>query len=176
MAKARKLKVAAANYPVPQSATEADEYILRIGVAQRNRVRLEADLNDRIAALKEEYEKQAQPLKETIEDLTRGLQTYCEAHRDELTSDGKVKFHRFGAGEVNWRKKPAKVTLRKVDDVIERLKALNLDRFLRVKEEVNKEAMLGEAEVAKAVDGVSIGSEGEDFVITPLETKLEQVA
>lgn len=47
---------------------------------------------------------------------------------------------------------------------------------LRVKEEVNKEAMLAEPDVARTVAGVTVGSAGEDFVIKPFETELEEVA
>ena len=35
--------------------------------------------------------------------------------------------------------------------------------------------MLAEPDVAASVDGITVGSEGEDFVITP-ETDLEEVA
>ncbi|MBF0247007.1 MAG: host-nuclease inhibitor Gam family protein [Alphaproteobacteria bacterium] len=176
MAKRTRLKSQAAPHPVPQTMTEANDFIHRIGAAQRERDRIQAEMNDRLAEIKAEFEEQAQPFKTEIEERTIGVLTFCEANRDELTRNGKVKFHKFPAGEVNWRRRPPKVTVRGMALVIERLKALKLTRFLRVKEEVNKEAMLAEPDIANSVDGVNIGSEGEDFVITPFETDLEEVA
>lgn len=176
MAKRTRLKSEAAQHPVPQSMTEANDFIHRIGAAQRERDRIQTEMNERLADIKAEYEAKAQPFKAEIEERTKGVLTFCEANRDELTRSGKVKFHRFPAGEVNWRRRPPKVSVRGLAVVVERLKALKLTRFLRVKEEINKEAMLAEPDVAGAIDGVKIGSEGEDFVIVPFETELEEVA
>jgi len=173
---ATKVKTAAAQFPVPQTTDEANDFIARIGAAQRERQILEAAMNEEMAALKDRYEVQARPFKDEIEQRSKGLQVFCEAHRARLTSDGKVKFHRFGAGEVSWRSRPPKVTIRGADVVIEALKRLGLTRFLRVKEEVNKEAMLAEPEVATTIAGVSVGSAGEDFIVKPFETELEEVA
>lgn len=49
---------------------------------------------------------------------------------------------------------------------------LGLQRFIRTKEEPNKEAMQAEPEVARQVAGISIGSVGEDFVVEPFEAVL----
>ena len=53
--------------------------------------------------------------------------------------------------------------------MLEILLKLGLVRFIRVKEEVNKEAMLNEPELAATVAGVTIKTGVEDFVITPFE-------
>ena len=114
--------------------------------------------------------------KDTIERLSKGLQTWCEAHRDELTKDGKAKTHRFAAGTVSWRARPPKVSIRGAAKVLEFLVKQKLTRFIRVRREIDKEAMLKEPVVAAEVPGVRIGSGGEDFVIKPFETELEEVA
>lgn len=171
-----KTKMIAANYPVPQNKEEASGFVHKIGIAQREAARLKAEMNDKMAEIKEEYEKQARPFAQDIEGFKQGLHIWCEANRDKLTNGGKVKFHKFPTGEVNWRKKPAKVSLRGTDKVIKACHGLGLDRFIRIKEEINKEAMLAEAKLAASIQGVSIGSEGEDFVIKPFETELEEVA
>ena len=168
-----RMKAAAAAFPVPQMADEASALIAEIGCAQRERDRIRAAMNDEMAALKERHEAAARPFKERIEALSKGVQAYCEAHRAELTSRGKS--HRFAAGEVQWRRRPPKVSIRGADKVLERLKGLRLSRFIRVKEEIDKEAMLKDPDTADSVDGVSI-TQGEDFVIKPFETALEEVA
>jgi phage host-nuclease inhibitor protein Gam len=64
---------------------------------------------------------------------------------------------------------------RDVDGLIARLKSLGLARFVRTREEPDKEAMLAEPDVARAVPGVRIASAGEDFVIEPFNLELAQV-
>jgi phage host-nuclease inhibitor protein Gam len=46
---------------------------------------------------------------------------------------------------------------------------------VRVKEEINKEAILAEPDLAAKIPGISI-TQGEDFVIVPFETELEEIA
>src|SRR5690606_1658109 len=102
--------------------------------------------NDALSKLREQYELQAKPWSDQIAELTKGVQVYCEAHRDELTNSAKVKSHTFASGEVKWRMRPPSVAIRAADVVIEALKSLKLGRFVRTKEEVNKEAILADPE------------------------------
>ena len=171
-----KQKKKAAAFAVPQSMTEANDYVKRIGRAQRDRDHLEIVMNDELAMIKTTYEEKAAPYKSMIEDLTNGLHVYCAANREELTKGGKSKTYKFPAGEINWRRRPPKVTIKGAEAVIKRLLAGGLKQFLRQKITINKEAMLADPKAAEAVEGVSIGSDGEDFVITPFETELEEVA
>lgn len=171
----RRIKSVAAIYPVPQNKEEASDAIHRIGLAQRERDRIQADMNDALAKLKLQFEDQAKRWNEQITALSSGVQTWCEANREALTKSGKVKYYAFAAGEVNWRMRPQKVTISGVDSVLETLKRLSLARFIRTKEEPNKEAMLNEPEAVTGIAGIKI-SQGEDFVVKPFETELEEVA
>lgn len=174
-----KLKTRTAAVPVPQDDGEARAAIREIGDLARAVGRIEAAMNDAIAACQEAHGAEAAPLKARIAALQEGLRTYAEAHRARLTAGGRVKFHRFSTGMISWRARPPKVSVRGVEDVIERLAQLGLGRFLRTRTELNKEAMLADAEsraAASAVQGVTIGSEGEDFVIEPFETELAEGA
>lgn len=160
---------------VPQTLPEVNRDIAAIGVAQRERDRIRADMNDALAAQREMWEAQAKPYANQIKELTAGVQLYCEAHRSELTQSNKVKTAKLASGEVSWRTRPPSVTVRGAEMVIEGLKRIGLERFVRVKEEVNKEAILAEPEVAQQVRGISI-TQGEDFIVKPWDTDLEQVA
>lgn len=170
-----RIKAPAALYPVPQSQDEVNDTIHKIGRAQRERARIQADMNDAMAALKLQYEAQAKPWSEQITALSGGVQTWCEANREALTKGGKVKYYAFAAGEVNWRMRPPRVTITGMESVLETLKRLGLARFVRTKEEPNKEAMLNEPEVVTGIAGIKI-AQGEDFVVKPFETELEEVA
>ena len=57
---------------------------------------------------------------------------------------------------------------------MESLRTLGLHRFIRTKDEVNKEAMLNEPELAATVAGVSVIKGKEDFAITPFEVETQQ--
>jgi phage host-nuclease inhibitor protein Gam len=174
-----KLKSQGANIPVPQDDSEARSAIKEMGDLQREKLRIEAEMNDKLAEIKAEYGERADPLNDQITAKQEGLRIFAEANRDRLTKGGKVKYHRFETGEISWRNRPAKVSLRKVDDVIAAIKAAGLkNKFLRVKEEVNKDAMLEEKHraIAAGITGVSIGSDGEDFIVEPYETELQEAS
>lgn len=175
MKKTSRIKSDATQTPVPQSRDDINVAISRIGVAQRERARIQADMNDEMAKIKLRYEEEAKPFSTEIESLSRGVQIWCEAHRNELTRDGKVKFCNFAAGEIKWRMRPPRVTIRAAENVLETLRRLNLTRFIRTKEEPNKDAMLAEPDVVSGLAGVKF-EQKEDFVIVPFETELEEVA
>ncbi len=160
---------------VPASRTEVDAAIAKIGEAQRKRDAIRTAMNDQLAAIKAQHEDAAAPHAAVIKHLAAGVQTWCEANRAELTRDGKTKTVKLGSGEVRWRTRPKSVMVRGAGIVIAALKRLGLDRFIRTKEEVDKEAILREPDAVQDVKGITI-SQGEDFVIVPFATELEEVA
>lgn len=171
---AKKVKMQGANAPVPQDDSEAREALREIGDLNRDVLRLQAEMNDQIAALQQRYGELVAPLQEATTAKIEGLRMYAEANRARLTNGGKVKYFQFATGKISWRLRPAKVSIRGTDAVIEALEAAGLHRFLRTKTEINKEAMLEDRSSAMAIKGVTIGSDGEDFVVEPFETELKE--
>lgn len=170
-----RVKVAAADRPVPQTQEQAIEAIAAIGAHQRERARIQADMNDELARIKQKFEDLARPHNEEIQALSAGVHTWAEANREDLTHGGKVKTAILSSGKVSWRLRPPRVLLRNVVKVIEALRALGMGQYIRVKEEVDKEAILRDPDLVKHVGGISI-SQGEDFVIQPFEMDLEEIA
>jgi phage host-nuclease inhibitor protein Gam len=160
---------------VPQTREEVAEAIAAIGRAQRARLLIAAALNETVAAAKAKAEAEAQSHSAEILRLRAGVQTWCAAHRAELTQGGRIKTALFATGEVRWRATPPRVVLRGVDEVLKRLQALGLERFVRTKHEVNKEAILADPDAVRGIEGVSLESR-EEFVIVPVETALEEIA
>lgn len=171
MAKAR-LKTPALSIPVPSTRDDCAIAIRTLGDQLRLLARVETELNDRIAEIAVEYEPRVNTLKASIQAMQTGIQTWCEANRPELTEDGKRKSGHFTTGDVQWRQRPPSITVRGVEAVLAWLDEKKLDRFIRVKKEVNKDAMLNEPAIAEAVPGVTVVSGVEDFVITPFEQEV----
>ena len=175
MAKKTRIKQTAAAVFVPQTREQVAEAIREIGEHQRELARISADMNDALAAVKEEYETTAEPRRRRVESLTQGVQIWCEASRETLTQGGKTKTAVFTSGEICWRTRPPSVRITGVEAVLDVLRRLGLTRFIREKIEINKEAILNEPAEVAHVPGIAI-SQGEDFVVTPFEAELAEVA
>lgn len=170
-----RVKTEAVQYEVPQTREDVTNAIATIGAHQRERDRIQASMNDELARVRERFEAEAKPHADTISAMTKGVHLWCEAHRDELTRAGKVKTHTFASGEVKWRLRPPAVVVRGAEAVLDALKSLGLSRFVRVKEEINKDAVLADPEAVAGVKGISV-RQVEDFVVQPWDTDLEEVA
>lgn len=166
----KKLKAKAQAY-APQSKADCQADIKKLGDLQREFMREQADLNDAISNLTKTAAPRLTQLTERIELLQTGVQTWCEANRKDLCGTGKTA--NLITGEVQWRARPPSVSIRGVEVVMENLKSLGLERFVRVKEEPNKEAMLNEPDAVRGVAGITINSGIEDFTITPFEVSAE---
>ena len=174
---AKKLKTQAAAMAA-QSKDDVVAHIKEIGDLSRERDRLAATMNDGIAVLQEEYANAAAPINERIEALQNGVQLWCEANRQAITDGGKVKFADFVTGTVKWRINPPKVSVSGMDAVLALLEAnADLARFVRVKKEVNKDAILNEPGLFAdgAVPGIRLVMGKEFFVIEPHDQVLEGV-
>ncbi|EMN7478394.1 host-nuclease inhibitor Gam family protein [Salmonella enterica] len=173
MAKSKsRLKAAAASY-TPQSKEQVSVDIKKIGDIQRELTRIEVNANDQIAVIMNQNTPKIEALRAELDVLQKGVQTWCEANRSSITK-GDSKTANLITGEVAWRKKPDSVNLKGVEIVIETLKKLKLDRFIRRKEEVNKDAILADKEAVKGITGISIVSGKETFSITPFEQEIEK--
>lgn len=151
------------------SIEQVQSAIKEIGDLSREHTRLTTEMNDKIGATSEQYAPQLKSLEKEVESLQKAVQEFCEANRDELTEFGKTKTANFVTGEVQWRQRPPSVAIRGAESVLESLMRLGLDRFIRTKQEINKEALLNEPEVAKGIAGITIKTGVEDFVIKPFE-------
>ena len=157
-----------------QSKADAMRDIKTIGDLQRELGRIEADINDQIAELTKKAAPRIEQLRERLTELQAGVQTWCEANRVEIC--GKGKSANLVTGEVSWRQRPPSVSISKADEVIGRLRGLGLLRFIRSKEEVNKEAILAEPAEVAGIKGIKVVTGVEDFVITPFEVDVGETA
>ena len=159
---------------VPKSLDEAAQFLAQIGKEQRAADKIQSGFNAAVDKLKTQAMVDVEPHQKKVSQLLEGLFAFAETHRDELTDGGKHKTVEVPTGTFGWRMTPPAVSLRDVKSILRSLKSLKLTRFVRTKEEVDKEAMLKEPDIAKTVKGVTI-SQREDFVAKPSELEIEIV-
>ncbi|MDR1889638.1 MAG: host-nuclease inhibitor Gam family protein [Zoogloeaceae bacterium] len=167
-----KAKKTAATY-VCQSKDETMTAIKELGDCQRSLTRIKTRLNDLIAEKTAEVQGDIDTLSTRIETLTAGIAGWCEANRATLCADGR-KSANLITGEVSWRQRPPSVFVRQVDKVIDLLAQLGKTRFLREKQEVNKEAILAEPQEVVGIPGITVVTGIEDFAVTPFEVELAE--
>lgn len=148
---------AAENVPADRDACATQ--IRRIGDLQREYERLQADMNDQVAVITDRFAPLLAEASEHIKALSTGVQTWCEAHRQELTDNHRVKFADFTTGLVTWRAATPSVRITNAEAVIRTLKALGMTVFVRTKEEVNKEAILANFSAAPKITAEEINNE-----------------
>lgn len=165
----RKRIKAQAQAHTPQSKDEVAELIRRLGDTQRDLARRVAAMNDAIAAVTADHQPTIAALEEAIARHQAAVQTWCEAHRAELTGGGKTKTANLVTGEVQWRQRQPSVRITGAEAVMDQLITLGLTGLIRVKQEIDKQAILAAPEAVLGVAGIHISQGVEDFVITPFE-------
>jgi len=170
------VKVAVA--AVPKSMSEAVQVVFQIGEHQRHIDAVELEYNKRIQALKEIMVKEAEPYQKEIDKLFAGLYVFAEKNRQSLTDDGKRKtVDASPAGEFGWRLPPHSISFHDKKAVIAELKKMGLStEFIRIEEEVNKEAMLKDEDArvrAAKVKGLKVVQQ-EYFYVKPAEVTVTQ--
>lgn len=159
----------------PQSREDVARMIREIGDLQRDFARVQATMNDAIAEATQIAQPQLAGLTARIEARQAGVQTWCEAHRAELTRDGKVKTANLVTGEVQWRKRPPSVKVSDLDVALAEIRARGLAAtYIRTAEVLDKAAVLAAPNELAGIPGLSVATGVEDFVITPFE--IEQTA
>jgi phage host-nuclease inhibitor protein Gam len=170
---AKKTKIKSEARIIAQSQADVEAAIAQIGEATRTLIRIEADMGDEVASIKERWEQKAEPIRTRVAALKDAVQGWCEANRAVLTRDGKVKFYNFTSGQVQWRMTPPAVVIRGIDAVLELCRKSGFAKFIRQKEELNREAMLAAQEEAARIPGVTF-SQREEFIIEPFEIELSE--
>ncbi|MFW2440914.1 MAG: host-nuclease inhibitor Gam family protein [Arenicellales bacterium] len=166
-------KIKTESVDAPNNRDDAENYMRQIGELQNQVQRTQADMNDEINAIKAKYQESMLPINQKIDTLAQGLSAWAIANRVDLLP-GNKKTVKMGTGEISWRKTPPRVAVRGADTVIANLTSLGLGRFVRSKEEVNKEAILLDKEAVSGIKGISI-TQREELVIKPDVSELEKV-
>lgn len=154
---------------VPQNEDEATASLAEIGRLEREIETKELIAKEKIAAVVQKADAEVRPLADELQIRRENLSTFAQAHRKELTADGKKKTIAWSSGKIGWEWTRPSLQLEKgvsSKDLLATLKALQLGQFVRTKEEPNRVAMLDNKAVALTVPGVKI-IQREYFTIAP---------
>jgi phage host-nuclease inhibitor protein Gam len=139
----------------------------------------EAEMNQKINKIKEEFEEKTKELRYVISTISGEIEAFCNNNKKDFEKN-RSKEYQFGT--IGFRTSPPKVTIlnRKYNTktVIELIKRVFKSAYIRVKEDIDKESILADYSQRKLDDGklASVGlkiDQDEVFFITP---KYEEIA
>lgn len=150
---------------------DVEKVLYEIGTREASIAKKEADMNKKITEIKDKFAADTIADRSEAELLRVKIQEFCESNKAEFN---KVRSKEYTHGIVGFRNNPPKVIQlnRKynVKTSIELLKKIFKGKFLRVKEEIDKEQILAEYSQEKIDDSklASVGlcvEQGETFAI-----------
>lgn len=140
---------------------DADQTLLKIADAEQYLQKAEAEMNEQIQKIRDEYERTTFATRAQQELLIAGLEKYCISNKIDFE---KTRSKELVHGIVGFRNAPPKVSLLnrkyKFDTVIELLKKVRWGKdFIRQKEDLNKEQVLASYS-AKEIDDSTLAKVG----------------
>jgi len=157
----------------PQSRDEATAWLGQVGEAERARAMLELHMNDVIAGARAAFEEAAAPHAARAAALRQGIEAWAAANRAALTMGLARKSVELATGTIAWRTMPPAVAVKQVAVAIAWVTAHRLEKFLRLRVALDKEALLKDPAAAQQIPGVRIAQE-EKIVITAATVALEE--
>ncbi len=149
---------------VLQNLEAATDALRELGIVEREIERISLEVADKVAALNKQAEEELFPLQDRQKGLQKRIRAFATKHKKTLTEKGKTVF--VSSGEFGWRLSPEKVVTKfSLERVLRALKRLGLRQYIRVKEELDKEAILRDR---PKIPGVRI-EQDEKFFIKPCE-------
>lgn len=115
---------------------DANLALKEIGLLEHELEAIDGEANKKIAEIKADCAKQGEGLRKRITDLSAMLGAFAEYNREELFKDRKSQ--KLSFGEFGYRKSTA-ISVKKT--TLELLKKLKLVRYIRIKEEIDKDLM-----------------------------------
>ena len=157
--------------PPIQNIDEANGTLHIVGILVRSIATIERELAEKVAILRQEADATIKPLEVQVADHVVNIELYAVKHRQDLLMGGK-KTVTLTSGVFGWRLTPSKVTAGRGGDkkILEILKGLELTKYIRSVESLDKEALLKEK---PKIPGVRY-TQKEKFFVEP-KTAVEYV-
>lgn len=150
-----------------ENKADISKLIGKIGKARREIDKLNAKISEEVAKINAKYAEKLMVLQSEHDSLSTAVQIWCEANRHSLL-DGDSKTANLTTGTVTWRtSKPSVVCKVASPELIARLERFGLERFIRIKKELDKTAILKDPQAIADIDGISVQQDVEEFSIKP---------
>jgi len=157
---------------VPQNIEEAGGFLRKMRELEKEMQVVQIEVDEKVAEIREKAKVKIKARQDIIQQYFEGIFIFAQARKEELTEQGKRKTVTIPPDCFGWRYTPEKVVLEDEEAIMAELKKLGQAKFIRVKEEINKEAMHDDKELALTVKGVSF-EQHEEFVVKLAEVELE---
>ncbi|MCW7459582.1 host-nuclease inhibitor Gam family protein [Leptospira bandrabouensis] len=151
-----------------------------LGNLRSERDRYVGDAQTKITKIQDELQEKIAPLDAKISHVTAGIVHFVKNRKDELFPDPEYKTLKLTTGSLQIRKVPASVKTRTsiafLEKILEKAGLFNAftnlseklsKNFLRIKLELNKEAILADPINAKSKTGIEFNEESERLYIRP---------
>jgi phage host-nuclease inhibitor protein Gam len=120
------------------SWTEVSDSMKVLTELQVKKEKLEGEQTVKINKIKAEYQEKAGDLNVQIKDIEKNIERFADSHKDEFL---KNRTKNLAYGTVSYRL-TKKVVCKNTESAIKGFKALGLENYLRIKEELNKDEIL----------------------------------
>ena len=130
---------------IPASIAEASRFLVAMGEKQREINRINADLKEKVVELEADAKKKLEPLTISRDSLFIALFAFASPRKDELTV--VTRSTKTSTGIFGWRWTTPFVRIEEGANevqIIELLKSMGLGEYVRVIEEIDREALLRE--------------------------------
>ena len=157
----------------PKSDKDIERLLNAIKLSSDEMFETNTQYATRVAELESEKQEDIDSWKDRIKGLRNIIRVYATEHRDELTHNGKRKLIRFAQhGSIRWVKGRSRLeAVSSWRNVLSRVKRFfskqQQRRFIRIQEEVNKQALLQADEPTREKAGVRISEGKEHLSISP---------
>lgn len=148
-----------------QSIEDADRVLSELRGFESQLEKIDAEAEREIAKIKEKATSAGKSIRERVKELTATLKAWSDFHKKDLFKDRKSLDRPFGT--FGYRKSPEQITITK--DTIRLLKEIGRSDCVRIKEEVNKEALREFTDEQLAQVGAARKSKEEFFCQTARE-------
>lgn len=149
--------------PVSDKQT-AVRYLTAIKTNAQKIAKHTAKRDDELAKVNAKYAERIDPLQELNDSLKKAVETWCNANKDSLlTTDSKTV--QLGIAEISWRLGKPSVVADVTPELFAKLERFGLDRFVRVKKELDKTAILKEPTAIDDIEGVAIVPAKDELII-----------
>ena len=140
---------------------DADQTLLEIADCETQLQRAEAEMNEQIQKIRDEYEQNTHVIRAIKSSLEKEVERFCIMNKMDFE---KQRSRDLVHGSLGFRNTPPKVTLLnrkyKWDTVLELLAKVRFGKdFIRTKEEINKEQVLA-SYASKEIDDRKLASVG----------------